>query len=210
MRLPWLGPAIVITGLGVGGLGIWYWRHVQPVPGPIIDVVPIDSGEALVLRAEQGTDRSFIELRAGSDEVRWQALIPHYAGAAHRPAVAWGPSTVTVRVARDGHAEVFGFARRDSAKIGGFTLSPEHEPITTQPDGPLTLTDHVRSYELTGGPTWHELTAIDIGSGKGAWRRDLGAAPITDGGVDGAALWLVQDGHKRWFDAVTGADKSLN
>jgi len=121
--------------------------------------------------------------------------------------VAWGPVAVTVRVERDGHAEVFAFAMRDAEKIGGYRVAAEHEPITTQPQGPITLTDHIRAYEIAGGTDWNQIAAIDLATGKGVWKRELGPGAITDGGVDGGAVWLVQNGKRKLLDAATGADK---
>ena len=42
--------------------------------------------------------------------------------------------------------------------------------------------------------------------GKGVWKRELGAAKITDGGVDASGVWLVQDGKRRVLDPATGRD----
>lgn len=204
--MKYLGPIIFFVGAAAAALGIWYFHHAQPRPGAVIDTIPVDKGVELVVRGEDGGNRSFLELHMNG-ETKWSALIPHYAGAPGRPAVAWSPTAVTVRVERDGHAEVFAFAMRDAQKIGGYKIAPEHDPITTQPRGPITLTDHIRAYELVGGPDWHQMASVDLATGKGVWKRDLGAAEITDGGVDGPSVWLVQDGKRRLLDAATGADK---
>ena len=111
-----------------------------------------------------------------------------------------------IRVERHGRAEVFAFALNNAAKVGSLRLAPEQEPIATQPEGPLTLTDHERSYELVGGPTWHQLIAIDLRTGDGIWKRDLGAAPISAGRVDGGFLYLEQAGSMRRLDRATGRD----
>ena len=201
----YLGPILFFVGVAAAVLGLWYFRHAQPKAGAVIDTIPVDQGVDLVVRKEATSDRSFLELHMNG-EVRWSALIPHYAGAPGRPAIAWSPTAVTVRVERDGHAEVFAFAMRDAQKIGGYKIAPEHEPITTQPRGPITLTDHIRSYELVGGAGWHQIASVDLATGKGVWKRELGAGEITDGGVDGPSVWLVQDGKRRVLDAATGAD----
>jgi hypothetical protein len=107
----------------------------------------------IAIRAQAGGDR-FVEVRDG-DEVRWQALIPPYAGRPGATGIAWSPTIVTVRVKRDGRAEVFALAMPDAAKVGGLRLAAEHEPIETQPDGPVTISDHIRSYEVVGGRNWH-------------------------------------------------------
>jgi outer membrane protein assembly factor BamB len=201
-----LGPILFFVGAAVAVLGGWYVLHARPKPGAVIDTIPIDKNAELVVRHEASSDRAFLELHMGG-ELKWQALIPHYAGEKGRPAVAWSPTAVTVRVERDGHAEVFAFAMRDAQKIGGYRIAPEHEPITTQKEGPITLTDQIRAYEIAGGSDWHQIAAIDLATGKGVWKRDLGPQPITDGGVDGSNVWLVQGGKRHLLDAATGFDK---
>lgn len=204
-RLGYLGPAIVVVGAAVAGIGAWYVVQARPQPGDVIAAFDAGSAGRFVLRREVMGERAFIERRQ-ADRVLWQALIPHYAGAALRPAIAWGSIAVTVRVERGGRAEVFALAMRDGKKLGGFRLAPEHEPIATQPIGPITLTDHERSYELVGGADWHEIVGIDLATGQALWKTALGRAPISDGGIDGDHIWLIQDGRNRTFDAATGAE----
>jgi hypothetical protein len=163
----------------------------------------------LVVRHEAASERSFIELREG-DTVKWRALVPPYAGAKGRPAIAWSDKAVTVRVSRNGRAEVFAFAMDTAHKLGAFRLAPEREPIETHATGPITLTDHVRGYELVGGTGWNQLIAIDLVRGGGVWKVDLGAEPITDAGIDDGRLWLVQGSTRRVLDATTGTELSSN
>jgi hypothetical protein len=202
-RLGLIGPIIVIVGAAIAGVGVWYVVHARPVAGTVIDTIAIDHGESLVVRDEAGGDRSFLELHHG-DELAWQALIPHYIGAKNRPAVAWSDTAITVRVEREGRAEVFALSRHDSAKLGGFRLAEEHEPIRVEPTGPITLTDHVRSYEIVGGADWHQLIAIDLRTGRPLWKVGIGKFPVTDGGVDSGKVWVVQDGIRRKFWVFTG------
>ena len=204
----YLGPIIFFTGVAIAAVMIWFVVHSRPRPGAVIDTIAVDDHQhvELVVRGEDGGNRSFLELHADG-KVKWQALIPHYAGSPGRRAIAWGPVAVTVRVERDGHAEVFAFSMRDAEKIGGYRVAAEHEPITTQPEGPITLTDHVRAYEIAGGADWHQMAAIDLATGKGVWKRELGPAPITDGGVEPGKVWYVQAGKRKLLDAATGADK---
>ena len=206
-RLGWLGPAIVIFGLAIGGLAVWYWRHVQPVPGGEIDRIACGDG-TLVLRAEQGGERSFVEMHRG-DELAWQALIPHYAGSHGRPAAACSRTTITVRIERGGRAEVFGFEIGSGEKIGGYRLASEREPIHVEPQGPITLTDHQRSYEVVGGAGWHQLIAVDLATGQGLWKVDLGAEPVTDGGVDARGVWLRQGARERTFTPESGRESPV-
>jgi len=115
-----------------------------------------------------------------------------------------------VRVDRDGgRAEVFAFTRANAAKLGALRLAQTKEPIHIHREGPITLTDHVRSYELVGGPGWHELIAIDLGSGEGAWKAELGPTPVTAGAVEQAKIWVEQAGKRRWFDAATGREEPV-
>lgn len=215
VRLGFLGPAIVIVGALVAGLAIWFMATQRPVPGDVIDTVVIDPHHSVVLRKEAKSDRSFIELHEGS-ELKWQALIPHYAGTPGRPGIAWSDRAVTVRVERDGRAEVFAFARGTAQKLGTLRLAHEKEPITMHAGGPISLSDHAhpRSFEIAGGTDWHQVFAIDLTNGSGLWKADLGPAPIEDAGVEGANLWISQGGRRRTFDAATGretpAAKPLN
>lgn len=215
-RLGWLGPAIVIVGAVIAGIGAWYVVRSRPEAGAVIDTIPIDGRASLVVRAEAGGDRNFVELREG-DRLVWRALVPPYAGRPGAPGLAWNQTAVSVRVIRDGRAEVFALAMRDAAKLGGFTLAPGKGPVTIATRGPVTLTDHVRSYELVSGSGWHQLVAFDLSTGEATWKQELGATPIDDGGVDRASggadrgvVWLVQGGRRRTFRATDGTEIAPN
>ncbi|MGE5185985.1 MAG: hypothetical protein ACM31C_28210, partial [Acidobacteriota bacterium] len=124
----WLGITIVVGGIVVALAGTWYWRHAQPKAGAVIDTLSLGEGRTVVVRAEDGGNRSFLELRNGDDLV-WQALIPHYAGSPGRPAIAWSSHILTVRVERDGKAEVWALSLGDSEKAGQYHFASEHQPI---------------------------------------------------------------------------------
>jgi hypothetical protein len=205
VRLGWLGPAIVIVGAAIAGVAIWFMQSERPVAGEVIDTIAIDARRSIVVRKEAKSDRSFIEVRDGTD-VKWQALIPPYAGSKGRPGIAWSDAAVTVRVSRNGRAEVFAFAMDNAHKLGAYRIATEHEPITMHAEGPITLTDHVRAYEIAGGRDWHQLVAVDIVRGGGVWKVELGPDPITAGGVELARVWIEQAGRRRWFDAATGRE----
>jgi hypothetical protein len=208
-RLGLLGPIIVIVGAAIAGLATWYMVTARPKAGAVIDTFTVDPNTQIVVRAEDGGKRSFIELHE-KGALKWQALIPPYAGAPGRPAVAWSDKAITVRVDRDGgRAEVFAFARTNSSRLGSLRLAQAHEPIHIHPQGPITLTDHVRSYEIVGGADWYELIAIDLATGEGAWKADLGKAPITSGGVEGDRVWLEQGGARRAFNVRTGSEEPV-
>ena len=209
-RLGLLGPIIVAVGAAVAAVGVWYVIHARPKPGDVIDTFDVGNGDTLVVRAEAGGDRSFLELRRKNDVV-WQGLIPHYAGSKGRSGVAWSTTSVTVRIEREGRAEVFAMTLQAGEKLGGIRFAPEHEPIKTQTEGPLTITDHVRSYEIIGGTDWNQIVAVDLRSGKALWKADLGKGAITDGGMMGGEVWVTQSGHRRRFWVFTGReDESVN
>ncbi|HEV7557861.1 MAG TPA: hypothetical protein VGO00_20485 [Kofleriaceae bacterium] len=202
-RLGWLGPAIVIAGAAIAGVGVWYVVAAKPVAGDVIDTIPIDQDRSLVVRAQVGGDHDFIELH-DHDIVRWQAFIPHYAGRPGAPGIAWSPIAVSIRVVRDGRAEIFAVAMSDAGKLGGMGLAPDHGPIVVQTSGPVTLTDHVRTYEIVAGPDWHQLVAIELATGKALWKAELGPAEVTDGGVADGAVWIAQPGQRRRFEIHSG------
>jgi hypothetical protein len=202
-RLGWLGPAIVLAGTAVAAVAVWYIVHARPSPGAVIDTIAIDDRRALIVRAETGGDRAFVELRDG-EVVKWQALVPHYGGHAGARGIAWSPTAVSVRVVRDGRAELFALAMHDASKLRGMRLAPEHGPIVEDPASPITLTDHIRSYEVVSGPDWHQLVAIDLASGQVLWSRELGAAPVRAGGVARDLVWIDQGAGRQFFGAITG------
>jgi hypothetical protein len=204
-RIGWIGIAIFGVGAAIAAAGAWYVVHARPEVGDVIDTYDLGNHKQLLVRGERGGERAFLEVRDG-DDVVWQALIPHYAGAHGRPAVAWSPTVVTARVERGGRAEVFALSFQSSEKVGGFRLAPEHEPIRTQPTGPITLTDHARSYEIVGGDSWHQIVGVDLTSGDALWKVELGPAPIEDGGVAPGQVWIRQAGRERRFDASTGRE----
>lgn len=205
-RLGWLGPGIALIGAAVAGLGAWYIVHARPVAGAVIDTIEIDTRRALVVRAEAGGDRAFVELRDGN-ELRWRALVPRYGGRPGKPGIAWGPTAVSVRVVRDGHAELFALAMHDASKLGGVRLAPNHGSIVDDPESPVTITDHVRSYEVVSGAGWNQLVAIDLTSGRALWARELGPAPIRAGGMAGGRVWINQGAGRRSFEPLTGEER---
>lgn len=206
-NLGWLGPAIALTGAAVAALGVWYMIHARPVAGPVLDTMAIDARRALVVRSETHSDRAFVELRDG-DAVLWQALVPRYGGRAGAPGIAWSPTAVSVRVIRDGRAELFALAMHDASKLGGMVLAPQHGPIDPDAAGPVTLTDHARSYEIVSGPDWHQLVAIDLTSGRALWAHELGPAEVRAGGVADGVVWIDQGSGHHAYAAVSGNEKN--
>jgi outer membrane protein assembly factor BamB len=210
-RIGWIGIVLFGVGAAVAVLGAWYVLHARPRVGETIDTIQIDPDTKFIISAEAGDGvRSFIELNHAGETV-WQALIPHYAGEKGRPAIAWNNKAVTVRVDRGNHAEVFALSMESAAKLGGFKLAPDHEPTTTQKTGPITVTDHIRSYELIGTDKWHELVAVDLNTGKALWAADLGHWQVTDAGVETPHVWVIQAKQKRYYNMLNGNEnRSLN
>lgn len=204
-RLGLLGPAIVIVGVIVAGIAVWFITANRPKVGAVIDTISIGGTRALVVRAEDGGERNFIELRDG-DRAVWQAIVPPYAGRPGAPGLAWNEFAVSVRVVRNGRAEVFAIALRDGTKLGGFKLAPGKGVVAKATAGPVTLTDHVRSYEIVAGDGWNQLVAIDLGSGEPRWKHDLEGAPIEAGAVEGDIVWIRQAGRVRKFRVVDGVE----
>ena len=202
-KLGWLGPAIVILGIVVAAFATWFVIRSKPEAGGVIDTIKIGGTRSFVIRAETGGDRNFVELRDG-ERVVWQAMVPTYGGRAGAPGIAWSDMTVSVRVIRSEHAEVFALAMRDGTKLGGFGLAPDHGAVTKQASGPVTLTDHVRAYEIVTGVGWSQLVAWDLKSGEPRWKQDLDGALIEAGGIDGETVWLRQNGQIRRFRASDG------
>lgn len=207
MRLKWLGPAIVAVGVAVAGAGAYAIVTGRPEPGAEIDRLTVDPSTQLVVRAEDGGDRNFVELYERG-ELKWRALTPAYAGRPGAPGIAWNNVAVSVRVIRDGHAEIFALARENAAKLGGFKLSPGKGAVTKQAKGPVTLTDHVRSYEIVEGAGWHQLVAFDLNTGTGVWLAELPAAAIDDAKIEDGAVWITQAGARRGFGLEDGRERS--
>ncbi|MBA3817615.1 MAG: hypothetical protein H0X17_01885 [Deltaproteobacteria bacterium] len=202
-RLGWLGPVIVLLGIVAAGGGTWYMVVARPKAGAVIDTIAISANESLVVRAEAGGTRNFVELRRGT-ELIWQAIVPPYAGRPGAPGLAWNEIAVSVRVLRDGAPEIFAVAKRDASKLGKLGLAPGKGRAIKATSGPVTLTDHVRSYEIVSGEGWNHLVAIDLSTGEARWKQELAPGSIEAGGVDGATVWIQQAGARKAFRATDG------
>jgi hypothetical protein len=204
-RLGWLGPAIVIAGAAIAGVGVWYVVSARPVAGAVIETIPVDPDTSIVVRRQQGGEHDFVELRHDGD-VRWQAFIPRYGGRPGAPGIAWSEFAVSIRIVRDHRAEIFAVSMTDGSKLGGLGLAPDHGPIVEQTSGPVTLTDHIRSYEIVAGSDWHQLVAIELSTGRGLWKVELGPGAVTDGGLLDNAVWIAQPGQRRRFEIYSGRE----
>lgn len=210
IRLGWLGPLIVLVGTAVAGVGLWIMLKNKPTAGAVIDEIHLDPRAMVRIRAEDSGTRSFIELHADGT-LKWQALVPQYAGRAGVAGIAWSEKVVSVRVIRDGRAEVFALAMHDASKLGGIHLAPDKGPVVREAPGPMTLSDHVRSFELVSGDGWNRLVAVGLDLGKILWKRDLAPGPIESGGIEKGFVWIQQRGEKRWFNVFSGAeDRSVD
>lgn len=199
----WLGIAIVAVGVAVAALGTWYVMHARPKVGALIDTIPADRGQRVLVHAEADGPNSFVTLMEGDREV-WDAYVPTYGGRAGAPGIAVGKTCVSIRIVRDGKAEIFALARNDAQKLGGMGLGHGHGPIDADAKGPITLTDHERSYEVVSGPDWHQLVAFDLTSGKPLWSVELGDAPVTDGGIEDHRVWVSQGQNRHSFEGLSG------
>ncbi|MDQ3364137.1 MAG: hypothetical protein M3680_01735 [Myxococcota bacterium] len=202
-RLGWLGPVIVLVGIAAAGVATWYMVVAKPKAGAVIDTIAISANESLVVRAEDGGPRNFVELRRG-DELVWQAIVPPYAGRPGAPGLAWNQVAVSVRVLRDGAPEIFAVAMRDASKLGKLGLAPGKGRAIKATTGPVTLTDHVRSYEIVSGEGWNHLVAIDLSTGEAKWKQELAPGPVEAGGVDGETVWIRQGGARTAFRVTDG------
>ncbi len=214
-RLGWLGPVIVLVGALAAAVGIWWMKTARSEAGKYLDVFALDGETALLVRGERASDRSFVELRHFAGEVAWQAMVPTYAGHPGTPGVAASKVAASVRVVRNGTAEVFGLSMRNASKLGGFKLAsarPRHPGGHTL-SAAVTLTDLRYSFELAGQERsekqevspWAVLVAVDLDTGRGTWSVDLGAEPITSAGITEGAVWVQQAGQLRGFRTSDGA-----
>jgi outer membrane protein assembly factor BamB len=213
-RLGWLGPVIVAVGVVVA---LFLGSRVitgKPQAGAVIDTIVVNERTTLVVRAEaDGGERNFVERHEatnGEDKLIWQAVTPPYAGRPGAPGIAFNDKTVTVRVIRGGRAEVFALAAHDAGKLGGFKLAPGKGPVVKQTSGPVTLSDHVRSFELVEGTGWHQVVAVDLDSGDGVWKQDLAGDAIEAAGIDQDRVWIQQHGTRRLFRARDGVEESTS
>ncbi len=215
-RLGFLGPSLVLLGAAVAAIGAWWMVHARASATAYLDVVALDEHTALAVRGERSTTRAFVELhRLAKDEpqVQWQALVPRYAGRPGKPGLAASRQAISVRVVRDGRAELFGLSMRNAAKLGGLRLAherPQHPSGNTLPAA-VTLFDGVASFELVGSeesPPWSAVAAIELDSGRERWHRDLGAEPVEAMWLAGDALWLRQGGRVHGLAVADGAPRT--
>ena len=174
-------------------------QRARPRPGAYLDVLALGGDDAVAIRRERGSERAFVEMIAGA-RVRWQALVPRYAGispnAISGVGLAASANAVTVRVIRDGQPELFALSTGDAGKLGSLHLASDRPKSPTGHTLPaaITLHDGARSYELLGEEgDWTRVAAFDLATGTIAWVRDLDGEPVREARVigDRVRLWRV-------------------
>jgi outer membrane protein assembly factor BamB len=175
------GSHVVIAFLvlaAIGTVGGWLALRQHPKPTVIVDVLNLDGERAVVVRAVQDTRvRSFISLFERERGERWGALIPGYAGAGARGAVAATADVVFVRGSSSGQAAFFAFSGQTGQKLG--RIEPflgVHESSDTGfvlPRAP-SLFDRGQVFEVLGVPgQWLSVLAFSVHDGTLTWRTDL-------------------------------------
>lgn len=201
----------MILGLVVGGVGVWFMRSARPAAGAPIDRLHDDRDHYTIeIVHEAGSDRAFLRWHDDNSDAHWEALIPPYAGAPGRPAVAMSATAVSVRINRD-RPELWVFAtgtNGEVTKLGAIGLegyAPGGWDLAGK-SGVVTAGDGVRGFEVVDGKTGTAVVAIDLGRGSVLWHREF-SRPIK-------AMWVLPDGRidvasadQSWvLDAVTGRE----
>jgi hypothetical protein len=173
-RLGWLGPAIVLVGLAVGAVGVWWMMKSRPKPGPEIDRIAIDQAWTVIVRREANSDRAMVELVRPDGTVDWQALVPRYAGRPGAPGLAAAKNAISVRVVRT-RPELWVLSTRKATKLGAIGLD-EYAPGGWNPAGTsavVSVGDGVRSYEVVDGTRGSAVVAVDLERGAVLWHREV-------------------------------------
>lgn len=202
----WLAPTVLALGVAIGGLGVWFMLHARPTEDDYYEVFALDDHTAVALRHERGSARSFLELVELGRGVRWQALIPPYAGRPGAIAIAASPTAITVRVKRDGKDELWALSTEDSEKLGQVQLLPGAPRAGAKPPAVITVSDLQQSFELVGDDAHATaVTAIHLADGVAQWHVDVGDA-VQAAWLDPRALWVrTANGQVRGLSRDTGA-----
>jgi hypothetical protein len=204
-RLGWLGPALVILGLAVGGVAVWWMQRARPAPGDVIDALALDGEWAVVVRHERGSTRAFVELTSAKSGTRWSALIPTYAGRPGVPAIAASQAAVSVRVIRDDGPELWALSAKNATKLGAISLTPyAAHPLVADP-AVVTRGDARRglAFEVLTGETASTIVAVDLERGAVTWHRAVaGRVAALDVGATAIVATLADPGRTRTALAI--------
>lgn len=169
-------PLLMAVSLIVGVAGIVWMRTQAPVVADVIDEYRAAQGLLRVRRVADSSNH-MLEFRDTTDHVRWQALIPTYAGRPGASGLAMSDTAATVRVVRSGHAELWSFRMRSvpggaaGSKLGALDLTQARPASpTSYTVAPVTFaqgaaTDGYLTYEVLGDDTFTEVVVMDLTQG---------------------------------------------
>ena len=202
----WLAPVLLVSGVAIAAFGVWFMLHARPTAGAYYEVFALDDRRAVALRHEEGTERSFVELLEIGHGVRWQALIPPYAGRPGAPGIAVSPTAVTVRVHREGKDWVWALSTDDDDKLGEVELIGGAPRKGARPPGVVTVSDATQSFELVGDDAHAtSITAFRLGDGHPQWKVELGADDVATAWLCAPGLCITTpDGRQIVLDRATG------
>ncbi len=201
----WLAPTLLAIGLAVGGLGVWVMVSSRVHAGAYFEVLATDGPYAVALRHHDDSPRAFLELIEIGHGVRWQAMVPPYAGTPTAPGLAASPTAITVRIRRDGRDELWAMSTRDAEKLGQPGLVPGAPAPGVQPPAVVTVADSVQSFEFAGAVD-HETSVVGIELAVGApkWRIELGKVSVRGAWLDAKTLWIDTGAAPLGIDRATG------
>lgn len=201
----WLAPVLLAVGVAVAIAGAWVMKTSRAKAGAYFEVLATDGPYAVALRRQDGVDRAFVELIEIGKGVRWQALIPPYAGTPTAPGLAASPTAVTVRVARNGHDELWALSTEDSEKLGQLHLEPGPAATGVRAPGVVTVADAVDSYEFSGATDRAtSVVAIELARGAPLWRVVLPPRTVRGAWIDAQTLWIETDQGTLGLDRASG------
>lgn len=201
----WLAPTVLGIGVTVGVLGIWVMVRSRVHAGAYFEVLATDGPYAVALRHQDDSSRDFLELVEIGHGVRWQALVPLYAGTPTAPGLAASPNAITVRVRRDGRDELWAMSTRDAEKLGQLGLEPGAEAPGVRPPAVVTVADAVQSFEFAGAPDRATtIVGIELANGAPKWRIELGSVTVRGAWLDDTTLWIDTGAAPMGIDRATG------
>ncbi|MCE9576371.1 MAG: hypothetical protein K8W52_24700 [Deltaproteobacteria bacterium] len=201
----WLAPTLLGIGVTVGVLGIWVMVSARVHAGAYFEVLATDGPYAVALRHQDDSPRVFLELIEIGHGVRWQAMVPPYAGTPTAPGLAASPNAITVRVRRDGRDELWAMATRDAEKLGQLGLEPGAAAPGVLPPAVVTVADNVQSFEFAGAPDRATtIVGIELAIGSPKWRIELGKVSVRGAWLDDKTLWIDTGAAPLAIDRATG------